>query len=268
MITSTSNNRIKNIIRLITSSKARREQNSFIVEGVKMFMEAPCCDVLEVFVSEDYYNRLNEDIKSGNGEKSQAVINKLDETGFEIVSTDCFKKMSDTVNPQGILSVVKQNNYSCEELIKDKDSLRVLILDNVQDPGNLGTMLRTAEGAGFDFVLAGNNTVDVYNPKVIRSTMGSVYRVPICYVKDLPAAIRLLKSNGVKLFAAHLRGENYYYSEDFTGRVGIMIGNEGNGLSDEIANMADTYIKIPMEGQVESLNASVAAAILMYECVR
>ncbi len=266
MITSTSNSKVKNVMHLNTSSKARREQKLFVVEGIKMFMEAPSCSVAEVFVSEEYIDRLQ---NTNNGNKrNKAVLDKLNEVGYEIVSDECFKKMSDTVTPQGVLSVIRKKEYDLGELINKKERLRILILDGIQDPGNLGTMVRTAEGAGYDLVLASSNTVDIYNPKVIRSTMGSIYRVPMVYVTDLVKEINQLKAVGVKLYAAHLKGRNNYYDEFYDDKTGIMIGNEGNGLSDEIANMSDVYIKIPMAGQVESLNASVAAAILMYESVK
>ena len=129
-------------------------------------------------------------------------------------------------------------------------------------------MLRTGEGAGITGVVMNQTTVDLFNPKTIRSTMGSIYRVPFYVTKDLPATIGKLKKEQVKLYAAHLKGTMQYDEPDYRGRTAFLIGNEGNGLSDEIAGLADSYIKIPMEGQVESLNAAISASLLMYETNR
>ena len=149
-----------------------------------------------------------------------------------------------------------------------QERTQLLILEGVQDPGNLGTMLRTGEGAGITGVIMDRTTVDLFNPKTIRSTMGSLYRMPYYIAEDLGATIEAVKAQGVRLYAAHLAGELSYDRPDYTGACGFLIGNEGNGLSDEIARMADTYIRIPMQGQVESLNAAMSAGILMYECNR
>ena len=141
----------------------------------------------------------------------------------------------------------------------------MLLLDGIQDPGNLGTMMRTAEAAGVDGVIMSRDTVDIYNPKTIRSTMGSIYRVPFLYTDDLLADMEKLHEKGIVTYAAHLKGKGYYDEVSYKGPTAFLIGNEGNGLSDEISEKAKQYIKIPMEGQLESLNAAVAAAILMYE---
>ena len=144
----------------------------------------------------------------------------------------------------------------------------MLITENVQDPGNLGTMFRTAEGAGVTGILMSKNTVDVFNPKTIRSTMGSVYRMPFLYTEDIKESVELLKRQGISCYAAHLKGKDFYEKSDYTQPTAFLIGNEGNGLSEELADTADTYIKIPMGGKLESLNAAMAAGILMYEANR
>ncbi|MDO4188831.1 MAG: RNA methyltransferase [Lachnospiraceae bacterium] len=254
MITSISNQRIKNVINLISSSKARRDQGKYIVEGQKMFLEAPSRYVEEVYVSESYE-------KSPEGKK--VLIGKT----YEIVSDTVFKKMSDTVTPQGVMCVLDKAKYSFDDLI-NKKSLRILVLEGVQDPGNLGTMLRTSEAAGFNFILADKNTVDVYNPKVIRSTMGSIFRIPVIYTNNLLEDIDKLKSAGVKCYAAHLKGDKNYSDVEYPEKAAVFIGNEGKGLSDEISEKADTLVKIPMAGKVESLNAAIAAALMMFETNR
>lgn len=270
MITSTSNNKIKNVVQLISSSKARREQMAFISEGIKMFMEAPLLCIKEVFISEELLDKINiaerYDDNDEEGQLLKKCGEKLKTTGYTDVSAQVFKKMSDTMTPQGILTVVRKEQFKLSELMysKDRSELHILILENIQDPGNLGTMIRTAEAAGYDFIMANAGTVDMYNPKVIRSTMGSIYRVPVVYTADLTGDIKSIKDKGVKVLAAHLKGKRSFLEVDAGQRLAVMIGNEGKGLTDETAALADEYVKIPMKGQVESLNAAVAAALLMF----
>lgn len=185
---------------------------------------------------------------------------------YELVSAKVFREMSDTQTPQGILAVVKQRHSALSELVNGKNA-HLLLLEDIQDPGNLGTMLRAGEGAGITGVVMSKGCVDIYNPKVIRSTMGSIYRVPFVYTEDFHGAIHEIKKN-CKVYAAHLKGEYYYDKGDYTGATAMIIGNEAKGIREETAALADTLIKIPMEGQVESLNAAVAASILMYEVYR
>lgn len=252
MITSTDNKRIKNVIALIEKNKARKEQDAFVIEGIKLFMEAPIESILEVYVAESY---------AGPREK-------LDKIPAEVVKDEVFKKMTDTLTPQGILCVVKKSHYSLDEMLKASKSPVFLVLETLQDPGNLGTIMRTAEGAGVTSVIMSSDTVDIYNPKTVRSTMGSIFRVPFVYTDDLEGAIGILKNNGVTCYAAHLKGEKSCYEHDYTKPTAFFIGNEGNGLSDRIAGLSDKYIKIPMEGKLESLNAAVSTAILIYETKR
>lgn len=149
-----------------------------------------------------------------------------------------------------------------------KDRPLLVLLEDLQDPGNLGTILRTGEGAGITGVIMSKKTVDIYNPKTIRSTMGSIYRVPFLYVEDMEGTIRILREKGIRVYAAHLRGQDYYSGFSFVEGTAFLIGNEGNGLRRETADLADCYLKIPMEGQVESLNAAIAASLLVYEAHR
>ena len=184
-----------------------------------------------------------------------------------MLSDELFKKVSDTQTPQGILCVMKQFHYKLDDLFQKENPL-FLILEDIQDPGNLGTMMRTAEGAGVDGVIMTKATVDIYNPKTIRSTMGSIYRMPFMYTDDLLGVMKQLQEKKVKLYAAHLKGTSFYHELDYKGGTAFLIGNEGNGLKEETAQAADVYMKIPMQGKVESLNAAVASVILMYEAAR
>jgi TrmH family RNA methyltransferase len=144
----------------------------------------------------------------------------------------------------------------------------LLLLEDIRDPGNLGTMIRTAEGAGVTGIILNGSSVDIYNPKVIRSTMGSIYRVPFYYAEDFFEVLTEVKKQGIIIYAAHLLGKPYDTEDSFRMKCAFLIGNEANGLSKEVSAMADALIKIPMAGKVESLNAAVAAAILMYEAAR
>lgn len=254
MITSTSNQQMKNIAALTKKAKARKEQGIFVVEGKKMFLEAPRDWLLQVYVAESFLAEPEAD-------------KLLAEVRYEVVSDSVFKSISDTQTPQGILCLVKMPQYDLSDLLKEEKS-HLLILESIQDPGNLGTMLRTGEGAGITGVIMNQTTVDLFNPKTIRSTMGSIYRVPFYVSENLEETAAALKRQGIKLYAAHLRGKMSYDEPDYRGGTGFLIGNEGNGLSDAVADLADNYIRIPMEGQVESLNAAIAASLLMYETNR
>lgn len=254
MITSTSNPQVKRLLQLQKKSKARNEEKVFIVEGLRMFVEVPQERVEKVYISESLYNKKKQDLK-------------LDKFPVEILSDSVFGHVSDTKTPQGILCVVKQKKYELEELLRVENP-HFMVLDNLQDPGNLGTIVRTAEGAGVDAVFLSKESVDIYNPKTIRSTMGSIYRMPVVYVDDLLELLGIFRKKGIKSYAAHLEGKNSYDKENYQSGTAILIGNEGNGLRDEVAESADIWVQIPMQGKVESLNAAIAASVLMFEVSR
>ena len=182
----------------------------------------------------------------------------------EVVTEEQMKKLTDTVTPQGILCVVRQPSYTVEDIINHPGHRLLMILEDIQDPGNLGTIFRTAEGAGASGIIMTKGCADLFNPKVVRSTMGSIYRVPFFVTDDIEQTINLVKNAQIEVFAAHLKGEHFYDEIEYKDAA-FLIGNEGRGLKDSTASLADTYIKIPMSGELESLNASMAAGILMYE---
>lgn len=251
MITSASNEQIKNIIQLKEKSKARKQKKQFVVEGIKMFSEVPKESLEAVYVSESFLKDNKDNLKG---------------VDFQIVSDAVFKKISDTVTPQGVLAIVRQSTYTLEDIInyRKKGKSCIVVLDRLQDPGNLGTIVRTGEGAGISGIIMSNDCADIYNPKVIRSTMGSIFRVPFAVVDNLPDAIDKMKACGITTYAAHLNGEDYNKGV-FVNDIALLIGNEARGLSKEVSDKADKRIRIPMEGKVESLNAAIATAILMYE---
>jgi TrmH family RNA methyltransferase len=257
VISSVGNGRIKNLVQLQKKSKAREEQGVFVVEGWKMFDEAVKLGILiRAYVSDSFYHT-----------KMRDNAKYFDDIDYEIVSDSIFKEVSETKTPQGILGTVKQPKYCLEHIIGADDAF-LLLLEDIRDPGNLGTMIRTGEGAGISGIILNSSCVDVYNPKVIRSTMGSIYRVPFYQAEDFGSCLKKIKEKEIVIYAAHLMGKTYDTEGLFRGKCAFLIGNESNGLTERSASMADVRIKIPMAGKVESLNAAVAAAILMYEAAR
>jgi TrmH family RNA methyltransferase len=191
----------------------------------------------------------------------------FDELEYELLTDSIFKEVSDTKTPQGILGIVEKSVYELEDMLNAPNAC-LLILEDIRDPGNLGTMIRTAEGAGITGIIFSSSTVDIYNPKVIRATMGSIYRVPFFQAEDFYEALITTKKHDITIYAAHLMGIPYDTKGSFRKGCAFLIGNEANGLTEQATKEADTLIKIPMAGKVESLNAAVAAAILMYEAAR
>ena len=252
MITSKSNTKVKNVVDLQKHAKARAEQKAYVVEGLKMFEELPREDIIEVFVNSQFAN---------------SNVKLMQELCAEIVAEQIFEYMSDTKTPQGILCVVRQKEYQIADLLKAEQPF-LLVLENLQDPGNVGTIFRTAEGAGVDGIILSQNCVDVYNPKVVRGAMGSLSRVPFAHTGNWMEVVEQLKAAGVTTYAAHLGGTKMYDEGDYKKACAFLIGNEGSGLSGFLSNAADELIKIPLAGEVESLNAAIAAAVLMYEGAR
>lgn len=252
MITSTSNQQIKNLVQLQKKGKVRRENKQFIVEGIRMFKEIPADLICQVYVSESFLAAHPEQLKGKT---------------YEVLSDKVFEYVSDTKTPQGVLGVVRMPEYKKEDLLYSADghAPMVLLMENIQDPGNLGTMFRSGEGAGVTGIIMDKTTVDIFHPKTVRSTMGGIYRVPFVIVDDIKDGIKFLQEQKIAVYAAHLKGSVCYDEPDYTQGCGFLIGNEGNGLTDETADMADRHIRIPMGGQLESLNAAVAASLLMYE---
>lgn len=252
MITTAQNKQIKQIIKLKKNARERRKQGLFLVEGIRMFTEIPEEYLDKVYASEEFYN------------EHLSIFEHMD---VELVSSQVMKEISDTMTPQGVLALVKMMKYSLEDLL-DQENPLFLVLENLQDPGNLGTILRTGEGAGINGVIMSRDTVDIYNPKVTRSTMGSIFRVPFVYVDDLLEVADRMKEKNIITYAAHLNGTDYTKEDYKSCGTAFFIGNEGNGLTDELTDKAQKKIKIPMCGKVESLNAAMASGLLVYEARR
>ena len=227
----------------------RYKDRVFVVEGIRAYREIPKERIRTTYVSASF-----------------AGANEVPE-GAVIVDDRDFERISDTKTPQGILALVKMENTDPEEIIRTDKGL-ILLLEDLQDPGNLGTMVRTAEACSVSGIIMNRNCVDIYNPKVVRATMGSLFRVKTAVTDDLPAVVKAIQNSGGAVYAASLEDSVLYDSPDYTKKTAFLIGNEGNGLSKEICDLSDTRIHIPMGGKVESLNAGIAAAVLLFEAAR
>lgn len=286
MIESRSNEHIKNIIKLRDNQKERKKQKMYIVEGPKMVLEAiRLGKACHVYVSKTVYDSISETKGSlkkaaGNryaGYNESDVLKMVESTDYDIVSDEVFGILTDTVTPQGMLALVHMNNLSINNVINSHYGIkhycnevccmsitRLLILCDVQDPGNLGTIMRTAEAAGFNGILMTKGTVSAYNPKVVRSTMGAVLRLPFAYACNISDIISECKKCGIKVYGAALSG-NDLRNIDFEPRSAIIIGNESRGIDEDTLDMCDDKIYIPMNPAAESLNAAAAAGIIMYQ---
>ena len=240
------------IIKEVNSLKAKKERDKtglFILEGKRLVDEIPNSWEIKYLLKAESYS---EDI---NFENVYTVKDSL------------FEKISETVNPQGILAVCHIKEFDVTN-VDYSNSPFFVVLENVTDPGNMGTLIRTADAAGADGIFLSKGCVDIYNPKVIRATMGSIFHLPIYRNLNLMDLMEDFKNNNVKTLAAHLKGTSTPYKVDMTTACAVIIGNEANGLSDEISEMASDLVKIPKPGKAESMNAGIAGGILIYEAVR
>lgn len=256
VITSKDNEVIKSI-RKLKDKKYREIENKYIVEGIKLIEEAieEKAEIDTVVVCEDCVE---------NKTIEQKLLYEIAKYNCVYVSEKVFSAVTEVTNPQGILAVVKKENRE-EDINYDEDV--IVVLDGIQDPGNLGTILRTVDSVGLTQIIVSNKTADAYNPKVVRSTMGAIYRVKVIESNNLVKTIKEIKKHKYKVLATSLETESSLYDVDFKKKV-IVIGNEANGVSKEILEIADEKIKIPMLGKTESLNASVATGVILYEYVR
>ena len=268
-ISSKDNSLIKHIKRL-KEKKYRDEYGEFIVEGLKLINEAiqENADIRQIVVCDGCDN--SEIIDS----HLKYEMARLD---FIYVPQNIFKMISDVENPQGVLAVIgniktnRDDNKEAEQISKTSNiNLNediILALDDIQDPGNLGTILRTADSVGLKQILVSKGTADAYNPKVVRSTMGAIFRVNVIECENLKETLKELQNKDYKVMTTSLKAKKSIYEVDYKKKI-IVIGNEANGVSKEILNLSDEKVIIPMLGKTESLNASVATGVILYEYVR
>lgn len=279
IISSTKNEKIKNISALLKSKKARDEQGVFVIEGIRIFKDtlktAPEY-VESIFISESI---LGDNITQKDHISLNSTITALfsvslpDTISVYVVKDSVLDSVSGTVTAQGVIALVKKPTHTLAELLSNNapsnktksQNKRLLVLENIQDPGNLGTMLRTAEAAGMTGIIMSGDCTDIFSPKVVRASMGSIFRMPFVYCEDFIKALNKIKEKGITIYAAYLHGGVPYKEIEFDSNYAILIGNEGNGLTDSAVNAANKRVFIPMSGEIESLNAAVAAAILMYK---
>ncbi|MYL29127.1 RNA methyltransferase [Halobacillus halophilus] len=240
MLTSLQNAKVKNWKKL-HKRKYRNQTGTFLVEGFHLVEEVMKSGwtVKELIVREETEVTLPDDIP------------------YTIVSRDVFAAVAETETPQGIAAVVAKEDYTFTP-----GSL-TLMLDAVQDPGNIGTLIRTADAAGFDQVIVGTGSVDIFNDKVIRASQGSLFHLPVL-TGDLTDYVGGLKNQGVEIWASTLENAASYKDLPIPEKAALVVGNEGSGISEELVEAADQQVYIPIYGQAESLNAAIAGAVLMY----
>lgn len=247
-------------VRSLKNRSAREKKGFFFIEGFRFVAEAlkASADILYVIISESFLAGYgNEDLTD--------IIGKYSIRCYE-VPDHIFESISDTKNPQGILAVLRLKKRMPGEAGFGNGML--VVMEMVKDPGNMGTIIRTADAAGCAGIIVTDGCVDVFNPKVLRSTMGSVFHIPVYHCGNVEEALKKVKESGFLILASHLEGSTGIFDVDLTGNVALIIGNETVGISETAVRSADLLVKIPMEGRAESLNVSVAAGIMMYEAVR
>lgn len=255
MVITSKDNEIVKHIRKLREKKYRDEQKEFVVEGTKMIEEAvrENAKIKMIVVCEDLnQNPLQKDI-----------LYKVAKEKIVYVNDKVFKLLTDVTTPQGILAIIEKNPNNEIDFSKDL----FLVLDNIQDPGNMGTILRTADSIALTQIIVPKGNADCYNPKVVRSTMGAIFRVHVIEVEDLAKTIKEMKKHKIQVLATDLATDYSIYDVSYK-KSAIVIGNEGNGVSKEILDLADKRIKIPMPGKTESLNAAVATGIILYNAIR
>ena len=256
VISSKDNETIKQI-RKLKDKKYRDQNKEFIIEGIKLLKEAiqEKVKIKTIVVCDDCEK---------NGTLDKKLLYEMAKYNCIYVTEKVFNILTDVSNPQGVLAVVEKNN-DINNINFDDDL--ILILDNLQDPGNLGTIIRTIDSVNLKQIIVSKGSSDVYNPKVVRSTMGAIFRVKVLESENLQETIKEIKKHKFKILATDLNTNSSIYDEKYS-KCAIIIGNEANGVSKEILSLADKKIKIPMLGKTESLNASVATGIILYEYVR
>lgn len=238
-------------LNLIEKKKARKKEKKFVVEGEHLVEEAQ--DRIEFVL----YSRELPVLKRL---RTQNVLCLK-------VSEKVFEKLSQVMTPQGILAVVEELEYTLKDIVKGPRSLLIFCV-GVQDPGNLGAIIRAADAAGADGVILAKETVDLYNPKVVRSSMGSIFHLPVVCGTETTPALEMLKKNGVKVVSGYLKAKRKIWEVDLKGPVVLLVGNEAAGLPKEIVEYCDEVVTIPMPGRAESLNVAMSASIMLYEAVR
>ncbi len=262
LVTSSQNPEVKQYTALLR--KKYRDRTGLIpLEGVRLIEEAlkQQVEFTSVLYSEELLKRLQ------GRELLQTISIKQPEVRTINTAKGLLKETADTENPQGILAVVKKPEYHLNQVTESKNPF-ILVLSGVQDPGNLGSMIRTASAAHVSGVIVTRGTVDIYNPKTLRGTMGAIFQIPVVSIKDVESVINYLRDCDIKIMVTDLEGKISCFQTDFTAPTAVVFGSEAFGVSEELKIAADQSIKIPILGPVESLNVSVSAGVIVYEGIR
>ncbi|MGL5152347.1 MAG: TrmH family RNA methyltransferase [Clostridium sp.] len=235
--------------------KGRNKAKKFIIEGIRLVEEGFKANISfdHLMITDEGEKRLEE--------YNSPFISKDIKT-YKI-SNELFLELCETETPQGVLAIANMENS-----ILKRDGEFYILCDKVQDPGNLGTIIRTAHAVGVDGIILTKGSVDIYNEKVLRSTMGSIFYVPVVYDDEEFSLIKDLKNSGYSILATSLEGDKNFFEENLKGKLVVTVGNEGNGVSDEVYALSDKKVKIPMPGGAESLNVAIATSVVLYEKLR
>lgn len=260
-ITSKDNKFIK-MVKSLNQKKYREFEEKYFIEGIKIISEAVKQKIKleDIIICPEVLNKVRSGAEFGES---------LERTGYRInyVPEKIFNEICSTETPQGILAVISQKEYDLDSLALKTNGFYI-VLDGISDPGNLGTIIRTADAAGADGVFLSDGCTDVFSPKTLRATMGSVFRVNVFENINLEDMLHKMKQNGIKILAASIDAKKLYFEEDFGIGTAVVIGSEAHGIRPVVQDLADSMIRIPMSEQIDSLNASVAAGILIYERFR
>lgn len=258
---SSKQNQYVKLVKSLSLKKNRDKHRLFLVEGIRSLEEAVSsntgiefCLFSEKLISHD---------------RGKKLLDKINHLGIKTwqVEENVLEETADTENPQGITAVVKMKVFQMDDLNMSRNS-QILIADGIQDPGNFGTMIRTACAAGAAGIVSVRGTVDMYNSKVVRSSMGALFHLPVISSTTSQDVWAFLKDKGYRVMVADLSGKRFYYEADLRGHVAWVLGNEANGPDSFWVEHSDDVVKIPLIGLAESLNVAVAAGILLYDTVR
>ena len=265
-ITSIQNNKVKSWVQL-KERKHRNREGLFIVEGIHLVLEALRSGMQVDVVAYDMESGIPQELEPYHlQEEGTQSTGHAQGTEWIAVTDAIIRKCSDTETPQPVFAIVHKPAASVDSLLASPNSL-VVVVDGVQDPGNLGTIIRTADAVGADGVVIGKGTVDLYNAKTIRSTMGSLFHLPVVE-GDLAELLPAAQARGVRLASTSLQATHSCYSYDYRPATWLVVGNEGQGVSQNVQSLVDDTIIIPMRGQAESLNVAMATTVLLYEAMR
>ena len=268
-ITSVQNPHVKAVCLLQQKSAQRRKEGLFVVEGRRELMH--CMqhgyEVSEIYVCPEILYAADTKLRSSKGEEARRIEALIADRPTYGVSVQVYDKMAYRGGTEGIIAVVRQKSHALDSLSRDCNNPLYVVIEGVEKPGNLGAILRTADAAGVDGVIVCDPHVDVYNPNLIRSSMGAVFSTDIA-VCTSAECISMLKERGIKILTAQLQDSRLYYDTDMTCPTAIVMGTEDTGLTPQWREAAEAHIRIPMLGAMDSLNVSVSAAILIFEAVR